>query len=429
MNSVHHLRYTNRFPPTREIWVALIGLVCLCLAGCQAVPQAQGSVPVVLAAADEPTAVQVKSRLVPRNYVTLTSPVGSRIEQVIVVEGQQIVAGDVLVQLEGHEASASEIAAALLALILADQQIDTLYKEDGLELAQTELDLAQAVREQAFAQDRYDSLASPVPQQDIDQAYANLMLAEKQLADARHDLEKVQKRFNNKNSIYWLFINRRQFKLSITLLEAELADRQRRFQDAQDKLQDLLAWPDPVDLALAQSRLEQANVYLERIQNKRDDLLSGPDADELQLAQARRKAAQSRLAAAQVALASTELRAPMDGVVVELKAKPGEWLPNGQTAVVLADLGQWIVETEDLDETLVPDLQPGQLVILTVDAIPELSLRGRVEKIDLLSTEEDEDVYYTAYISPNGSDPRLRWGMTVRVEVDQVQTDQGDSSG
>ncbi len=175
MNSVHHDRYTNKFPPTRGIWAALIGLVCLCLAGCQAVPQAQGSVPVVLAAADEPTAVQVKGRLVPRNYVTLTSPVGSRIEQVIVVEGQQIVAGDVLVQLEGHEASASEIAAAQLDLILADQQIDTLYKEAGLELAQTELDLAQAVREQAFAQDRYDSLASPVPQRDIDQAYANLM--------------------------------------------------------------------------------------------------------------------------------------------------------------------------------------------------------------------------------------------------------------
>ncbi len=210
----------------------------------------------------------------------------------------------------------------------------------------------------------------------------------------------MQKRFINKNSIYWLFINRRQFKLSITLLEAELADCQRRFQDAQDKHQDLLAWPDPVDLALAQSRLEQANVDLERIQDKRDDLLSGPDADELQLAQARRKAAQSRLAAAEVALASTELRAPMDGVVVELKAKPGEWLPNGQTAVVLADLGQWMVETEDLDEMLVPDLQPGHMVILTVDAIPELSLKGRVEKIDLLSTEEDEDVYYTAYISP-----------------------------
>jgi len=397
MNSVHHDRYTNKFPPTRGIWAALIGLVCLCLAGCQAVPQAaQGSVPVVLAAADEHTAVQVKGRLVPRNYVTLTSPVGSRIEQVIAAEGQHYIAGDVLVQFEGHEASASEIASAQLALVLADQQIDTLYKEAGLELAQTELDLAQAVREQAFAQDRYDSLASPVPQQDIDQAYANLMLAEKQLADARHDLEKVQKRFNNKNSIYWRFINRRQFKLSITLLEAELAVRQRRFQDAQDKHQDLLAWPDPIDLALAQSRLEQANVDLERIQDKRDDLLNGPDADELQLAQARRKAAQSRLAAAQVALASTELRAPMNGVVVELKAKPGEWLPNGQAAVVLADLGQWIVETEDLDETLVSDLQPGQLVILTVDAIPELSLRGRVEKIDLLSTEEDEDVYYTA---------------------------------
>ena len=291
-------------------------------------------------------------------------------------------------------------------------------------MAQVELELAEAVREHAFAQDSYESLAAPIPQPDIDQAYANVKLAENQLADARHDLDKVQRRFNNKNSIYWLFINQRQFKLRITLLEAELADHERRFQDAQDKYQDLLAWPDEVDLALAQSRLEQAEAELERLQDEREELLSGPDADDLQLAQARKQAAQYRLAATQVTLASTELRAPIDGVVVDIQAKPGEWLSAGQAAVILADLTQWVVETENLDETLVPDLQPSQQVILTVDAIPDISIMGRVDQIDLLYTEDDDEIFYTADIFPVGSDSRLRWGMTVRVEVDQTQKDQ-----
>jgi HlyD family secretion protein len=411
-------------PVWRGFWTALIGLVCLCLAGCQVVPQAQGSIPVGLAAVEEPAAIQVKGRLVPRNFVTLTAAQGSRIEQVMALEGQRVTAGDVLVQFEGHESSASEIAAAQLELILADQQIEALYREAGLKLARVELELAEAAREQAFAQDHYESLAAPVPKQDIDQAYANLLLAEKQKEKARHDLEKAQKRFDNKNSIIWLFIDQRKFKLQITLLESQLADRQRRYQDAQDKYQDLLEWPDEIDLALAESRLEQANADLQQLQEKRDKLHNGPDADDLQLAQSRRKAAESRLAAAQAVLASTELRAPMDGIVAESYAKPGEWLPGGQPAVVLADLRQWVVETEDLGEKLVPNLLPGQSVMLSVDAIPDLSVRGRVEKIDLLYTEDDEEIYYTADITPSENDPRLRWGMTVRVEFDQP-----DSSG
>ncbi len=402
----------------RVVWVSLALLVCLYTAGCQSIPPALGSDKIVLAAPDQPAALRAEGRLVPRSYVTLSAADGVRPDKVMVQEDQQVAAGDVLIMFEGHESKVAETAAAELELLLADQELEKLFKQAGLESAMVELALAEAIREQALAEDHLASLAQPIPQWQLDQAYANLQLADNQLGKARQDLEKIQKRFDNKKSIYWRFIDQRQFKLQITMLNAEVAHRGQRFQDAQEKYQDLFDWPDAIDLALAESDLELANANLQHLQSEHTALLNGPRADDLQLAQSRQEAARTRLAAAEAAQAATILRAPRDGMVVELNATPGEWLAAGRPAVVLADLDQWVVETEDLDEASAARIQPGQAVRLSIDAIPELALGGEVEHIDLLFTENDDEVYYTVQINTRENDPRLRWGMKVQVEID-----------
>lgn len=404
-------------PAFRMVWVSLALLVCLYTAGCQSIPPALGSAKIVLAAPDQPAAIRAEGRLVPRSYVTLSAADGVRPDKVMVQEDQQVAAGDVLILFEGYESKVAETAAAELELLLADQELEKLFKHAGLESARVELALAEAIREQALAEDHLASLVQPIPQWQIDQAYANLQLADNQLANARQDLEKSQKKYANKKSILWRFINQRQFRLQITMLEAEVAQRERRSQDAQEKYQDLLDWPDAIDLALAESGLEHANANLQHLQSERTALLKGPHEDDLQLAQSRQEAAQSRLAAAEAALAGTVLRAPMDGIVVELNARPGEWLAAGRPAVVLAGLDQWVVETEDLDEASAARVQPAQAVRLTVNAIPELALEGEVEQIDLLFTEDDDEVFYTVRIITHENDPRLRWGMKVKVEI------------
>ncbi len=83
---------------------------------------------------------------------------------------------------------------------------------------------------------------------------------------------------------------------------------------------------------------------------------------------------------------------------------------------MLANLDEWVVETEDLDELRIAEIAPGQQVEIYLDAIPGLSLDGQVETIDLLYTEDDEEIFYTAQIHTAESDPRLRWGMTARLE-------------
>jgi len=406
----------NRRKAAQIAALALVGVACLLLAGCQAAPFSQAGVQVSLAAQPELEGFPVKGKLVPRQHTTLSLSEGVRAVQVLVEEGQQVKAGDVLVRLDGYEQVTARLATTELELVLARQELDDLNREAELRLAETELSLAEANKEQALAQDLLESISRPAPQSQIDQVFANLLLAERQLTDAWDDLEKAQRIFANKKHIIWRFTNKHDFKLRLTLLEQQVAIQERRYQDASEKYSDLVAGKDPIDLALAEARLETANANLQRLQRERQELSQGPDPDALKAAQARLQAALVQQEADRIALSNSELLAPIDGTVMDLTARQDQWIPAGAPIAVLANLDEWVVETEDLDELLVATISPGQPVEIHLDAIPELSLDGQVGTIDLLYTEDDEEIFYTAQIHTAENDPRLRWGMTARLE-------------
>jgi multidrug resistance efflux pump len=91
----------------------------------------------------------------------------------------------------------------------------------------------------------------------------------------------------------------------------------------------------------------------------------------------------------------------------------------GQPLVVLAELSEWVVETEDLTEIQVPQIRSGQGATLIPEALPELSLTGKVDSISRISEIKSGDVTYTARILLDDADPRLRWGMTVTVNFEE----------
>jgi hypothetical protein len=98
--------------------------------------------------------------------------------------------------------------------------------------------------------------------------------------------------------------------------------------------------------------------------------------------------------------------------------KEGEQAIPGQQAVVLADLSGWVVETEDLNEMEVPQVQEGQIASLIPEPIPDLELSGTVDSISQIYQELHGDITYQARINLDESDPRLRWGMTVTVRFE-----------
>ena len=162
------------------------------------------------------------------------------------------------------------------------------------------------------------------------------------------------------------------------------------------------------DVAIAQANVEAAERELE-------DRTDGPHPNDLALAEARLANAQAQFTAAESALANSELKAPFAGTVAGVMTKVGEMAAPGQPAVVLADLSSWIVETDNLTEIELPQIEVGQSVIVSFDALSDVELQGTVTAIRPLFENRQGDVTYVVKISLDENDPRLQWGMTAVV--------------
>ncbi len=86
------------------------------------------------------------------------------------------------------------------------------------------------------------------------------------------------------------------------------------------------------------------------------------------------------LAKAQRDLSFTEIRAPVDGVVGNRAAQPGDFVQTGQRIAALVPLADVFIDA-NFKETQLARLQPGQPVSIKVDALPGESLDGVVESV------------------------------------------------
>ncbi|HEU4326321.1 MAG TPA: HlyD family efflux transporter periplasmic adaptor subunit [Roseiflexaceae bacterium] len=167
------------------------------------------------------------------------------------------------------------------------------------------------------------------------------------------------------------------------------------------------------------SALEAAQAGVSLAQAKLDQLHAGPRQSDLAVAQARVSSAQAELELEQVLLDQHTLRAPFAGTVAALGLRAGDYVVPGAVLVRLADITTWQVETEDLTEMQVASLSPGAPVTVTLDALPDLTLAGTIAQIRPFGEQRQGDVVYAATITLGQQDPRLRWNMSARVEVNK----------
>jgi HlyD family secretion protein len=163
-----------------------------------------------------------------------------------------------------------------------------------------------------------------------------------------------------------------------------------------------------VTAAIAQRDIAQARL---------DQIKNGATQAQIDIAKAGVAQAQATLDAAQVALNEATLKAPFDGTIALINVDAGQVIGPGLVVVSLADMQSWEVKTDDLSEVDVVNVQPGQSVSITLDALPDVTLNGSVTSITPRSIVKRGDVTYTVKIKIKNSDPRLRWGMTAQVDI------------
>ena len=238
-----------------------------------------------------------------------------------------------------------------------------------------------------------DNLTLPYDQRNLEATKA-AALASSQLDVARKNYEPCK----NKRESEWTSKEKSVCKN----LQEKLEDARSYYRTAVRRIQ-------------YESELMVANAKLEDLLADYQNLQQGPDPDELKAIEARIKADEAALAQANATLDDLMVRAPFDGTVVNLNLIIGERVSAGQVIVQLADFSRWYVETDNLTELEVVKISAGQAVLITPDALPELQLKGTVERISNVFEEKRGDITYTARIILTDEDPRLRWGMTVLV--------------
>lgn len=376
----------------------LSAVIVLWLAGCSALPWAQSApqatpVPTV----SENGGVLAEAKLVPHDSASLFFLSGGTVAEVLVKEGDAVKKGDVLARLSDVEQAQAALDAAKAEELAAQQALDTLNEKARLTSEQAHTALLEAERAYLDAWEALDKIDTKTTQDRIDDAKKEVADREKELKDAKEELDK--------------YLNLSEDNATRKSAQDKVDDAQRRYDEAIRKRDRLINELESARaaFALAKERLEDARrTYQDRTEGK-------PDPDDLALAQARLTAAQAQVKAAQATLDRLVIRAPFDGVVTEVRISAGETVYPNTTVLAVADFSAWYAETVDLSEKDVVKVMVGQSVEIIPDALPEVTLKGEVERIALYPLERGGDVVYRVRVRLLESDERLRWGMTVDV--------------
>jgi membrane fusion protein (multidrug efflux system) len=162
----------------------------------------------------------------------------------------------------------------------------------------------------------------------------------------------------------------------------------------------------------ARANAERSEAALQRAEElvaKR--LISGTDYD---TARANYNVDVARLRSSQARLSKTVIRAPFDGFVGLRRINVGDYATIGQELVDVVQLDPLRVAFS-VPETLLPKVQPGQPVSISVDAYPDETFEGKIIAVAPEAEVQGHSLEVRASL-PN-KDLRLRPGLFVRVDV------------
>lgn len=383
--------------------------------------------------------IVVDGRVVPSQSADLSLPTNGVIARVLVSEGEQVTAGQVLVQIEsarqraalaqteaqlaraqarlaevGAGARSQEVAAAQAALAAAQARLDRIVSGPlAADLAAAEAALAEALAAQQKTQEGASQQQRIAAEAEL--ANAEAMRRQAQAAydrvagnadiGARPEAAQLEQATNAVQAA-----QARLADLQNGATAADIAAARARVSRAQAQL-DALTAVRPSDLAAAQADVDQ-------FQSQLDLLEAGARTETLAVLQAEVAAAQAAVDQAKAALAETELRAPFAGVVAMLDARTGEQAAAGVPIVRLANLDAWQIETEDLTEFDAVAIDEGMPASITFDAIPGLEKTGVVKLVRPIGEDKRGDIVYTVVVTPDQQDERLLWNLTAVVSID-----------
>lgn len=336
--------------------------------------------------------------LEPSAQASLSFAVSGNVGQINVDVGEPVQQGDVLMSLDPTSLDPGLLSAEV-DLLQAGQQLEDITDEDNvqLQLAEARKELAQArdALEDAEYLYRVRQQGNRASEETIDAAEARLVLAQNEVDRAKVAYDQLS--------------GRPEDDPARALALRKLANARQERDAALRSLNWYKGSPTEIEQAQLESDVAVAEARLFQAQDRVDTLEQGPDPDEVATARARVRAAEARVE-------QFKLTAPFAGKVLAVYYEVGDSVSPGVPAVVVADTSQLHVITP-IDELDIASIEVDQPVTITLDALPELSLDGRVTQIDLFPRQGTGATEYPVRVELTSSDDRARVGMTAAVNI------------
>ncbi len=320
--------------------------------------------------AEKPPADRVRvSGQVEATEVRAAAPVGGRLVELRVAEGDHVKAGDLIAKLDTADAQ--------LALLRVKAERDQADAQLRLLLAGARPeDIRQAEAQRATAE-------------------AEVRAAEAELAAAQADVDRFE-----------------------ALLASNSGSRKQR--------DDAVTRRD-----VARERVQAARDRVTAARENVARLRSGARREDVAAARARVAAISAQIAALDKSIADATITAPLAGVVTEQLVDPGELLQPRAPVVVIADL-EHVWANVYVDEPDVPRLRLGQTAMVFTDAggaglpgtVSYIASKAEFTPRNVQTAEDRSKLVYRVKVSVNNREGTLKIGMPVEADIPFVG-DQG----
>ena len=358
--------------------------------------------------------ITATGKVTPVQDTALSFVIPGAVSEVLVNEGQQVQAGQVLARLGDSQSLQASLAGVELEIQSAQLALDQMTSPEAI--ANAKLAITTAQTNVTNAQSVVNNQQYWKNQALIQDYYAKYVIAKDTLDKAQTDYERVNggQFINNvaeANAYQILYNARKAYDLAHYYWSVYSQEpTQRTMNEAQ------------ANLDLANATLKDAEIYLAVLNSGNIPAdATGTEIVQLQQARLNVQAAQDKAAASKAALANLELKAPFGGTVTSLDLKVGMFVQPGVEVAKLVDGSSWLVKTTDLTELNVIRIQPGMLASVTLDAMPGVQMTAQVQSIEKFGQTYQGDIVYPVTLKLNSPDPRLRWNMTATVTFENTK--------
>lgn len=333
--------------------------------------------------------VNATGTVAPEQSVKLSFDTPGLVQEVLIEEGQHVIAGQILTRQDdgAQKLALVEAQSNLKVAELTLKAVTSPVNDKDIAVAQANIDAAKGA---------YNALFQSISPNAIHAAELRYQEAVTAAQDAVTHRKAMGGQFSTNSPTYQLALaqeGQAAFVAEINRLQLELLKRgpdSRAVSAAK------------AQITVAQARLEQLKVGVPQLQIDQAQL--AVDQAKLGVEQAQRQ------------LDNTILRAPFSGIVSAVTVKAGSLSLNNVPAIALTDTSQLHVNVK-VDESDIGLLHSAQTVRLSLDALPNITLEGTIDRIALTANLDKAVVTYDVRVHLKPADAPVRVGMTANATI------------